>query len=67
VDAPAGSALHLSASVGFSILAFLNCGSPDIVACGGFCWDPDYVGYRLFAVERYDAPCGIFTFTVTSR
>jgi hypothetical protein len=69
VDAPDGTALHLTASPGLSILAYPTCQSDRSLQCtfSAATFDPTDARGRLFAVERIDTTCGVFTVGVTAN
>jgi hypothetical protein len=69
VDAPAGTSLHLVAPLGFSIAALAACDSTETQQCtfSSGVFDPSDPRYRIFGLERADAPCGAFTLTVSAR
>ena len=71
VNAPAGSTFRLSAPGPVGVSRFESCGGTLLACAGGavggpaeFTIGPNDLPLQLFAIERFDVPCGDFSVTV---
>jgi hypothetical protein len=74
VDAAPGTTFGVTATSGYSIMTFLHCDSTQTLQCMFGGGAPNTVPFvpmdptvRLFEVEREDASCGMFTFSVIAQ